>query len=286
MLSLASLLGAARSYSSPFARLTSTRARAAASAVTMAADGPVCIVTGGSRGLGRSIALALGGEGCRVVVNYAASAGAAEEVVAEIKKLGGDGVAVQADMSSSEGIKALFKATAEAYDEPVGVLVNNAGITRDTLVMRMKEKQWTDVIDTNLNGVFYASQAATKIMMKARKGRIINIASVVGKFGNIGQANYAAAKGGVIAMTMSMARELGSRGVTVNAVAPGFIESDMTAELPEAVVEGVMGNIPMGRFGKPEEVAGLVKYLALDPSALYITGHCINVDGGIAIGTC
>ena len=135
----------------------------AVSTLSMAADGPVCIVTGGSRGLGRAIALALGGEGCRVVVNYAASAGAAEEVVAEIKKLGGDGVAVQADMSSSEGIKALFKATAEAYDEPVGVLVNNAGITRDTLVMRMKEKQWTDVIDTNLNGVFYASQAAAKV---------------------------------------------------------------------------------------------------------------------------
>ena len=199
----------------------------AVSTVSMAADGPVCIVTGGSRGLGRAIALALGGEGCRVVVNYAASAAAAEEVVAEIKKLGGDGVAVQADMSSTEGIKQLFQATADAYDEPVGVLVNNAGITRDTLVMRMKEKQWTDVIDTNLNGVFYASQAAAKvcsplhpparhheaaahgggltlsptprqIMMKARKGRIINMASIVGKIGNPGQANYAAAMGGVI----------------------------------------------------------------------------------------
>merc|ERR1719201_1435520 len=178
-----------------------------------------------------------------------------------------------------DGIKGLFKATAEAYEDPVGVLVNNAGITRDTLVMRMKEKQWTEVIDTNLNGVFYASQAATKIMMKKRAGRIINIASVVGKIGNVGQANYAAAKGGVIAMTMSMARECAPRGITVNAVAPGFIESDMTAELPAEIVDGVMGNIPAGRFGKPEEVAGLVKYLALDPSALYITGHCINVDG-------
>jgi len=256
------------------------------STISMAADGPVCIVTGGSRGLGRAIALALGGEGCRVVVNYAASAAAAEEVVAEIKKLGGDGVAVQADMSSTEGIKQLFQATADAYDEPVGVLVNNAGITRDTLVMRMKEKQWTDVIDTNLNGVFYASQAAAKIMMKARKGRIINMASIVGKIGNPGQANYAAAKGGVIGMTMSMAKELGSRGVTVNAVAPGFIESDMTAELPEAIVDGVMKNIPAGRFGKPEEVASLVKFLALEDGALYITGHCLNIDGGLAIGTC
>jgi 3-oxoacyl-[acyl-carrier protein] reductase len=258
----------------------------AVSTLSMAADGPVCIVTGGSRGLGRAIALALGGEGCRVVVNYAASAAAAEDVVAEIKKLGGDGVAVQADMSSMDGIKQLFKATAEAYDEPVGVLVNNAGITRDTLVMRMKEKQWTDVIDTNLNGVFYASQAASKIMLKARKGRIINMASIVGKIGNPGQANYAAAKGGVIGMTMSMAKEFGSRGVVVNAVAPGFIESDMTSELPEAIVDGVMKNIPAGRFGKPEEVAGLVKYLALDPSSLYITGHCLNIDGGLAIGTC
>jgi len=219
-------------------------------------------------------------------VNYATSAAAAEAVVEEIKSLGGDGIAVQADMSSMDGIKSLFKATADAYDEPVGVLVNNAGITRDTLAMRMKESQWRDVIDTNLNGVFFASQAAHKVMMKARKGRIINIASVVGKIGNVGQANYAAAKGGVIAMTMSMARECAPRGVTVNAVAPGFIASDMTAELPEAIVEGVMKNIPVGRFGKPEEVAGLVKYLALDDSALYITGHCINVDGGIAIGTC
>eukprot|EP00322_Chrysochromulina_rotalis_P003076 CAMPEP_0115865800 /NCGR_PEP_ID=MMETSP0287-20121206/19910_1 /TAXON_ID=412157 /ORGANISM="Chrysochromulina rotalis, Strain UIO044" /LENGTH=287 /DNA_ID=CAMNT_0003320327 /DNA_START=39 /DNA_END=902 /DNA_ORIENTATION=- len=266
-------------------QVAAPRSRVAAAPV-MEATGPVCIVTGGSRGLGKAIALKLGEEKCKVVVNYASSAAAAEAVVEEIKAMGGDGIAVQADMGTSAGVKELFKATAAAFDEPVGVLVNNAGITRDTLVLRMKESQWNDVIDTNLNGVFYASQAATKIMMKARKGRIINIASVVGRFGNIGQANYAAAKGGVIAMTMSMARELGSRGVTVNAVAPGFIESDMTAELPSEIVDGVMGNIPLGRFGQPEEVAGLVKYLALDPSALYITGHTINVDGGIAIGTC
>merc|ERR1711990_177371 len=191
-----------------------------------------------------------------------------------------------ADMGTSEGVDALLKATADAFTDPVGVLVNNAGITRDTLVMRMKEDQWRDVIDTNLNGVFYTSQAAAKIMLKQRAGRIINIASVVGKIGNVGQANYAAAKGGVIAMTMTMAREFAPRGVTVNAIAPGFIASDMTAELPEEIVAGVMKNIPLGRFGQPEEVAGLVKYLALDPSANYITGHCINVDGGIAIGTC
>lgn len=252
----------------------------------MEATGPVAIVTGGSRGLGKAIALALGGEGCRVVVNYANSAEAAEKVVEEIKALGGDGVAVQADASTQEGIAALFKATADAFPDPVGILVNNAGITRDTLVMRMKPKQWTDVIDTNLNGVFFASQAASKIMLKKRAGRIINIASIVGKIGNIGQANYAAAKGGVIAMTKTMAREFGTRGITVNAVAPGFIESDMTAELPEDIVTNVVKTIPTGKFGKPEDVAGLVKYLALDPSANYITGHCINIDGGLAIGTC
>lgn len=255
------------------------------SAVSMA-TGPVCIVTGGSRGLGRAIALKLGEAGCRVVVNYASSATAAEAVVEEIKGLGGDGIAVQADMSTVDGINGLFKATADAYDDAVGVLVNNAGITRDTLTIRMKPDQWHDVINTNLNGVFFSSQAAGKIMLKKRAGRIINIASIVGKVGNVGQANYAAAKAGVIGMTMTMAREFAPRGITVNAVAPGFIESDMTAELPENIIEGVKGTIPAGRFGKPEEVAGLVKYLALDESALYITGHCINVDGGMAIGTC
>jgi 3-oxoacyl-[acyl-carrier protein] reductase len=282
MLALATL---ALGYTAPFSRVAGTRAMRT-SAVCMEATGPVCIVTGGSRGLGRSIALALGAEGCRVVVNYANSAAAAEKVCEEVKAVGGDAVAVQADMSTVEGIQGLFKATAEAYSDPVGVLVNNAGITRDTLVMRMKENQWRDVIETNLNGVFFSSQAASKVMLKKKAGRIINIASVVGKIGNVGQANYAAAKGGVIAMTMTMAREFAPRGITVNAVAPGFIESDMTAELPAEIVEGVMKNIPAGRFGKPEEVAGLVKYLALDESALYITGHCINVDGGIAIGTC
>lgn len=267
-------------------RMTTQRMASRAANPSMDADGPVCIVTGASRGLGRSIALALGGEGCRVVVNYASSSGAAEAVVDEIKKLGGDAIAVGADMSKADGIKSLFDATAEKWDTPVGVLVNNAGITRDTLVLRMKASQWNEVIDTNLNGVFFASQQAAKIMTKARTGRIINVASVVGRFGNVGQANYAAAKAGVIGLTMSMAKECAPRGVTVNAIAPGFIESDMTGELSDKIVEGVLGAIPAGRFGQPEEVAGLVKYLALDPSASYITGHCINIDGGMAIGTC
>jgi 3-oxoacyl-[acyl-carrier protein] reductase len=252
----------------------------------MEASGPVAIVTGGSRGLGKAIALSLGAEGCKVVVNYAASADAAQAVVEEIKSLGGDGIAVQADMSTPSGISSLFKATAAAFEDPVEILVNNAGITRDTLVLRMKEKQWNDVINTNLNGVFFASQAAAKVMLKNRKGRIINMASVVGRFGNVGQANYAAAKGGVIAMTMTMAREFGPRGVIVNAVAPGFIESDMSAAVPAEILESVTKNIPLGRLGTPEEVAGIVKYLALDPSAKYVTGHCFNIDGGLAIGTC
>jgi 3-oxoacyl-[acyl-carrier protein] reductase len=284
-LSMLALLASARAFAPGMAMGRQALATRAVSP-EMAADGPVCIVTGGSRGLGRAIALSLGAEGCKVVVNYAASAAAAEAVVDEIKALGGDGIAVQADMGTMDGCKKLFAETAAAYDEPVGVLVNNAGITRDTLVLRMKKKQWTDVIDTNLNGVFYASQMATKIMSKARKGRIINIASVVGRTGNIGQANYAAAKGGVIAMTMTLAREFASRGVTVNAVAPGFIASDMTDELSDEIKDNVKATIPAGRFGQPEDVAGLVKYLALDNSALYITGHCINVDGGLAIGTC
>eukprot|EP00470_Lotharella_oceanica_P013451 CAMPEP_0170185736 /NCGR_PEP_ID=MMETSP0040_2-20121228/37367_1 /TAXON_ID=641309 /ORGANISM="Lotharella oceanica, Strain CCMP622" /LENGTH=300 /DNA_ID=CAMNT_0010432243 /DNA_START=44 /DNA_END=946 /DNA_ORIENTATION=- len=246
--------------------------------------GPVAIVTGGSRGIGKAIALALGSEGCRVIVNYAKSADAAEKVVEEIKELGGDGVAVAADMSTMEGVQALFKAAGEAYDDPVEILINNAGITRDNLVLRMKPDQWTDVINTNLNGVFYALQSAAKVMLKKRKGRIINIASVVGLIGNPGQANYAAAKGGVIGMTMATAKEFAARGVTVNSIAPGFIESEMTQALKPEIIETVTKGIPLGRFGKPEEVAGLVRYLALDPSAAYITGHTFSIDGGIAIG--
>ncbi|GAB5355600.1 hypothetical protein AAMO2058_000219500 [Amorphochlora amoebiformis] len=249
------------------------------------AKGPVSIVTGGSRGIGKAIALALGGEGCRVVVNYARSADAANQVVEQIKQLGGDAVAVAADMSTIEGVNALFDAAKESFEDPVEVLVNNAGITRDTLVLRMKKDQWLDVIDTNLNGVFYATQAAAKVMLKKRTGRIINIASVVGQIGNPGQANYAAAKGGVLGMTKACAKEFGSRGVTVNSIAPGFIESEMTQELKPELIEAVTKGIPLGRFGKPEEVAGLVKYLALDPSASYITGHTFNIDGGIAIGS-
>lgn len=249
----------------------------------VAEDAKVCIVTGASRGLGRSIALELGKNGCKVVVNYAGSEERALKVVEEVKELGGDAVAVQADCSKPEDIDAMFETTKETYGT-CDVLINNAGITKDGLVMRMKPKQWQDVIDINLSGVFYCTQAFFKLAAKKRTGRIINIASVVGQFGNPGQANYAAAKGGVIGLTMSNAKEFSVRNITVNCVCPGFIESDMTAELSDDYLEKVSEVIPLKRLGKPEEVAGITRFLALDPAADYITGHCFNVDGGIAIG--
>jgi 3-oxoacyl-[acyl-carrier protein] reductase len=178
----------------------------------------------------------------------------------------------------------MFDKAVEAYGT-VDVLINNAGITRDTLVLRMKPEQWQAVIDTNLSGVFYCTQAFFKLVSKKRSGRIINMSSVVGQIGNPGQANYAAAKGGVIAMTYANAKEFASRGITVNAICPGYIESDMTAVLDAEYLKKVSEIIPLKRLGKPEEVAGMTRFLALDPAADYITGHCFNVDGGIAIGS-
>mmetsp|Transcript_18672 Transcript_18672/g.22918 ORF Transcript_18672/g.22918 Transcript_18672/m.22918 type:complete len:298 (-) Transcript_18672:464-1357(-) len=249
----------------------------------VADDAKVCIVTGASRGLGRAIALELGKNGCKVVVNYAGSEDRALAVVEEVKALGGDAIAVQADCSKPEDIEAMFATTKETYGT-CDVLVNNAGITKDGLVMRMKPQQWQDVIDINLSGVFYCTKEFFKLAAKKRTGRIINISSVVGQFGNPGQANYAAAKGGVIGLTMSNAKEFSARNITVNCVCPGFIASDMTAELSDEYLEKVSEMIPLKRLGKPEEVAGMTRFLALDPAADYITGHCFNVDGGIAIG--
>ena len=245
--------------------------------------GQFAILAGASRGIGRAIALDLGAQGCNVVVNYAASEGPALEVVEAIKASGGDAVAVKADMASVDEIKALFKETADHFGG-CDVLVNNAGITKDGLAMRMKPAQWQAVIDVNLSGVFYCSQAAFTQMAKKRAGRIINMSSVVGLFGNPGQANYAAAKGGVAGLTMSNAKEFSARNICVNCVCPGFIESDMTDELPDEYIAEVTKSIPLGRFGTPAEVAGLVRYLAIDPSSAYITGHSFTVDGGIAIG--
>jgi len=253
-------------------------------AVNMVAeDAKVCLVTGASRGLGRAIALDLGKAGNKIVVNYAASEGPALAVVQEIKEAGGDAIAIKADCSNPDEISAMMKETVDTFGT-CDVLINNAGITKDTLVMRMKPDQWQSVIYINLSGVFYATQAFFKVASKKRTGRVINISSVVGQFGNPGQANYAAAKGGVIGLTMSNAKEFAARGVTVNCVCPGFIESDMTAELSEEYLEKMADVIPLKRLGKPEEVAGMCKFLALDDAANYITGHCFNVDGGIAIG--
>eukprot|EP00775_Hariotina_reticulata_P004765 gene4765-5015_t len=250
--------------------------------VVAAAEGPVCIVTGGSRGIGRAIALALGEKGCRVAVNYASSPDKAEEVAAEIVKLGGDAMTIGCNVAKRDELDKMFAAVAEKWGS-LDVLVNNAGITRDSLMMRMKPDQWQDVIDTNLTSVFFATQAATKVMSKAKKGRIINITSVVGLVGNAGQANYSAAKAGVIGLTKTTAREWAGRNITCNAVAPGFIASDMTAAIPEKYEAQILAGIPLARYGKPEEVAGLVRFLALDSAAGYITGQVLNVDGGMVM---
>lgn len=246
----------------------------------------VVLVTGSSRGLGKAIALEIGRARQKLVINYVSDSSkeAAEQTVKEIQEAGGEAIAIQADTSKQEDIAEMFKKAIDAFGT-VDVLINNAGITKDTLVLRMKPEQWQSVIDVNLSGVFYCTQAFFKIASKKRTGRIINISSVVGQIGNPGQANYAAAKGGVIGMTYANAKEFAARSVTVNAVCPGFIESDMTAVLAEDFLEKMADAIPLKRLGKPEEVAGLTRFLALDPAADYITGHTFNVDGGIAIGS-
>jgi 3-oxoacyl-[acyl-carrier protein] reductase len=239
----------------------------------------VAIVTGASRGIGRAVAIQLASQGAKVVVNYASSSTAADAVVAEITAAGGEAVALQADVSQEVQVDTLIKTTLEKFQR-VDILVNNAGITRDTLLLRMKLEEWQAVIDLNLTGVFLCTKAVSKIMLKQRSGRIINIASVAGQMGNPGQANYSAAKAGVIGFTKTVAKELSSRGITVNAVAPGFITTDMTSDIK---AEGILQFIPLGRFGKPEEIAGMVRFLASDPAAAYITGQVFNVDGGMVM---
>jgi 3-oxoacyl-[acyl-carrier protein] reductase len=240
----------------------------------------VAIVTGASRGIGRAVALSLAAEGAKVVVNYASASTAADEVVKEIIGLGGDAIALQADVSKSDRVDNLIEQTLAKYNR-IDILVNNAGITRDTLLLRMKPEDWQAVIDLNLTGVFLCTKAVSKTMLKQRSGRIINISSVAGQMGNPGQANYSAAKAGVIGFTKTIAKEFSSRGVTVNAVAPGFIETDMTSNLGNT--EEILKLIPLGRYGKPEEIAGMVRFLAADPAAAYITGQVFNVDGGMVM---
>ena len=242
-------------------------------------QGKVAIVTGASRGIGRATALALAMEGAAVVVNYASSREAADRVVAEVEAMGSAAIALPADVSKADQVDSLINAVMEKWGQ-VDVLVNNAGITRDTLLLRMKPEDWQAVIDLNLTGVFLCTRAVSKIMLKQRSGRIVNITSVAGQMGNPGQANYSAAKAGVIGFTKTVAKELATRGITVNAVAPGFITTDMTADVK---AEGILQFIPLGRYGKPEEVAGLIRFLAADPAAAYITGQVMNVDGGMVM---
>lgn len=244
-------------------------------------EGKTAVVTGASRGIGRAIALELAKEGANVVVNYSGSKEKAEEVVEEILKMGQKAIAVQANVADNESVQNLMKTALDEFGS-IDILVNNAGITRDNLLMRMKEDEWDDVIETNLKGVFLCTKAVTRQMMKQRSGRIINIASVVGVTGNAGQANYTAAKAGVIGLTKTTARELASRNILVNAVAPGFITTEMTDALPEEVKNTMLSQIPLSKFGKPEHVAKAVVFLASD-DAEYITGQVLHVDGGIAM---
>ncbi|MCO5610361.1 hypothetical protein L7F22_064597 [Adiantum nelumboides] len=218
----------------------------------------------------------------KVLVNYARSSKEAEDVAKQIEDSGGAAIVCGGDVSKEEDVDAIMKAAVDKWGT-IDILVNNAGITRDNLMMRMKKPQWQEVIDLNLTGVFICTQAAAKLMMKKRKGRIINISSVVGLTGNVGQANYSAAKAGVIGLTKTVAREYASRNITANAIAPGFIASDMTAKLSADIEKKILQTIPLGRYGQPEEVAGLVKFLALDPAAAYITGQVLTIDGGMVM---
>ncbi len=239
------------------------------------------LVTGGSRGIGRSIALKLAEKGAKVAVNYAGREDAANETVNLIKQKGGEAFAIQADVSNAGEVQQMVKQVIAAFGS-LDILVNNAGITRDNLIMRMKEADWDDVINTNLKGVFHCTKAVTRQMMKQRKGRIINISSIVGISGNAGQANYVAAKAGVIGLTKTTAKELASRNITVNAVAPGFIETEMTNELDDQLKEEMLKQIPLASFGQPEDVANVVAFLASDESR-YMTGQTLHVDGGMVM---
>jgi 3-oxoacyl-[acyl-carrier protein] reductase len=242
----------------------------------------VALVTGGSRGIGREVSLELARAGHRVAVNYyVGNEAEAAEVLDQITKAGGEGIALEADVSDSDAVDKLF---AEVTDQigPVDILVNNAGITRDGLLMRMDAGDWDAVIATNLRSVYLCTRAALRPMVRSRWGRIISIASVAGISGNAGQTNYAASKAGVIGFTKSVAKEVGSRGVTANAVAPGFIDTDMTRSLPDDVREAARGAIALGRFGETREVASAIGYLASDEAA-YITGQVLVVDGGMAL---
>ena len=246
--------------------------------------GKTALVTGGSRGLGRAIALALAGQGADVAVNYRGNATAADEVAQQITALGRRAITIQGDTSSGrEACEAMVKEALDGLGS-VDILVNNAGITRDNLIMRMDADEWDAVIDTNLSGPFWMTRAIARPMLKARSGRIINMSSAAGRMGNAGQANYAAAKAGLIGLTKTTARELASRGITCNAIAPGLIETDLTADLPEAATDALKSMTPLGYIGSVEDVAAAAVYFASD-EARYVTGQVLGVDGGIVMGS-
>lgn len=244
-------------------------------------DGKIALVTGASRGIGRGIALALAGCGATVLVNYNGSKERAEQVVAEIANMGGRAEAIGCNVSDYAACEQMVKEVIEKYGK-VDILVNNAGITRDNLIMRMSEQDYDDVLNTNLKGAFNTMKHLTRHFLKNKSGKIINISSVSGVMGNAGQANYSASKAGLIGLTKSIARELSSRGICVNAVAPGFIETEMTKAMPESVLEGAKGSIPLGRIGAVDDIANTVLFLASD-YANYITGQVVCVDGGMSI---
>ena len=244
-------------------------------------EGKIAVVTGGSRGIGREIALTLAGYGATVVVNYNGSKEKAQEVVDTIKSQGKEAIAIKASVSDSTEVESMIKEVMDQFGR-IDILVNNAGITKDNLMMKMTEEDFDAVIDTNLKGTFYCMKQVYRIMLKQRYGRIINMSSVTGVIGNAGQVNYAASKAGVIGMTKSLARELGSRGITVNAVAPGFIETEMTDVLSDKVKEEIANQIPLKRMGAVKDVAEAVAFLASD-KASYITGQVLHVDGGMAM---
>jgi len=243
--------------------------------------GKVALVTGASRGIGRAIALDLARNGAHVVVNYAGNVEKANEVVNEIKELGQESFAIKADVSNQEEVTNMIKEVLNRFNQ-LDILVNNAGVTKDNLIMRMKESEWDDVININLKGVFNCTKAVTRQMMKQRQGRIINVASIVGVSGNAGQANYVAAKAGVIGLTKTTAKELASRNITVNAIAPGFITTDMTDKLEGNVKEEMLRQIPLARFGEPEDIAHVVTFLASEKSG-YMTGQTLHIDGGMVM---
>jgi 3-oxoacyl-[acyl-carrier protein] reductase len=239
------------------------------------------LVTGGASGIGKACALTFAQAGYNVVVNYGHSEQAALEVTKQCVELGVEAFAVKADVSKQDEVNAMVDLTLKTFGS-IDVLINNSGITKDNLLLRMTSEDFSDVLDVNLLGTFHCIKAVVKPMMKARKGKIINMASVIGQIGNVGQANYAASKGGIIALTKSVARELASRNVTCNAIAPGFIQTKMTDVLSDEVKSGILGQVPMARLGQPEDVANVALFLASD-AANYITGQVINVDGGMVM---